>query len=241
MGDVDFALLLEIRPDLQVTRVGGRFTVNDSRVGGGAHVALPGFGSLGEQLLQGLRVGFKLEGLVYLFTNFLNRNWGVITKEISGSGEVALGHGVIPTNHRIVGPLKESVLAVVDKLCGLAPVSWAQFGRVADGGHGGGGDVVLGNDLHGRLEVLAQAVEPPAFGGIEADAQEIGLELHAIEAQLVAGFAIHGIHGEPAIPVVTPIFAVFALDDEDQFLHMRRNRAQPVIVLIGVNGVRRCK
>ena len=28
------------------------------------HVAFPGFGSLGEQLLQGLRVGFKLEGLV---------------------------------------------------------------------------------------------------------------------------------------------------------------------------------
>ena len=190
--------------------------------------------------MQGFGVGFKLEGLVYLFTNFFNRNWGVVTKEISRSGEVALGHGIIPTDHCIVGSLKKSVLAVVDELRRLVPVTRAQFGRVAHGGHGGGGDVVLGNDLHGRLEILAQSVEPPAFGGIEADAQKIGLELHAIEAQLVAGFAIHGIHGKPAIPVVTPILAVFALDDEDQFLHMRRNGAQPVIILIGVNGVRRC-
>ena len=241
MGDVNFALLLEIRPDLQVTRVGSGFTIDDARVGGGTHVAFLGFGGFGEQFLQGLRVGFKLESLVYLFTNFLHWNGRVIAKEITGRAKITFGHGIVPADHGIVWALEESILAVMYKLRGLAPVAGAELGRVAHGGDGGRGDVILGNDFHSRLEILAQTIEPPAFGGVEADTQEIGFQLHSIEAQLVAGLAIHSIHSEPAFPIVAPILTVFALDDEGQFLHMRRNGAQPVVVLISVHSVRRRK
>ena len=131
----------------------------------------------------------------------------------------------------VVGTLEEVALAVLRVRLGhLARLPADHAGRHHDAGR----DVVLGLHLDRRMEVVTQAEDAPRVVLAEADAQRVDDQLAAVEFQRVPLPAVDHVDRVVLAPVVAPFRAMEAFDDEDEFLDVLRNRAQPLVVLVVV-------
>ena len=112
---------------------------------------------------------------------------------------------------RVVGPLEQPVLAILDELVAqrilvsreqLLPDGAAAqgLGRHDDRG----GDVVLGLDLCRGGEILPHLERPPRAAGLKADAQVGAHQLAVVVLQLVARRAVDDVHAEMLAPAAAP-------------------------------------
>src|SRR5690349_5613311 len=118
--------------------------------------------------------------------NALLREWLKVGDEVVAAGEVGLGLQVEAAMDRLVGALEEAVLAVDGELHAGCLEALVQIRELRGRDDDGRGDVVLGLDLGGGVEVLSDLEGAPGgAGAVEADAEVGADELAVAELQLV--------------------------------------------------------
>ena len=163
----------------------------------------------------------------------VHAEWLVVREKIPPVGKVVFRDFVIAPVDGVVGTLEKTVFAVVDKFDpGQVPgLRVEQSGDKRTRHHGGGRDIVFHLDLGRREEIFAQPEGAPRVLRVEADAQEIGHQFAAVEAQLVGRQAVDRIDTEILPPMLAPIRAVEPFEHVDQLLDVLRDRLEPRIVL----------
>ncbi len=236
LGHVATHGIHQVQPGLQVTRVLGRLAVHEARMGRGDHVLVALVVGFLQQLAHGLGEAAEGHHVFHHLGQFLPLEGLVVGEEVARLGHVLLRLLVVAGDHGVVGALEEAVFAVLHQLDAVLVTSLfgTALGHDTGGDHHRGGDVVFHLQLLRGDEVLAHLEHPPLVVAVEAHAQVGGDYLAIVELQLVAGGAVHHVHGEVLAPVAAPLLAVEALDHQHQCQDARRNGFEPGIVLVGV-------
>src|SRR5690606_3024789 len=105
--------------------------------------------------------------------------------------------------HRIVRTLKKTILAVLDKLEGLAFATLTS--RSKDGSlwsDNRDADIIFGLQLCSRIEILAQTESAPSALGIVPDAKVVRTDVAIAIFQFMAQLAIDVIHRKSFAPII---------------------------------------
>mmetsp|Transcript_80621 Transcript_80621/g.168064 ORF Transcript_80621/g.168064 Transcript_80621/m.168064 type:complete len:677 (+) Transcript_80621:213-2243(+) len=238
-GDVARAGLSEVGAHLEVPRIRCGLAVHQAEVGR-AHDVVGGAvcGSSLQALLHGLGELVELHGVLCEPLGLAACQGLEVGHEVAVAGHVFLATSVGTPLDGVVGALEETKLAVLGHLQGgmehLLGIGVGQGGARDDDR---GANVVLGLDLRGRHEVVAQLELAGASSHrllLLADAQVLHRDALAIHVGNIAIAAIHRHHADVGLPILAPLLLVDPLDQEDEASDHWGDGGQPVVVLVVV-------
>src|SRR5208283_4571417 len=118
-----------------------RLPVDDARMGGRHEVVrtAPG-GEAPEEVADRIREMLEAERVVDDVLRGADREGLIVRKEQALAAEVALGAVVVPSDDRVVGPLEEPQLAVVNEFDGGFDHPGGKAGNLVPRSDGRGGD-----------------------------------------------------------------------------------------------------
>mmetsp|Transcript_67886 Transcript_67886/g.147906 ORF Transcript_67886/g.147906 Transcript_67886/m.147906 type:complete len:429 (-) Transcript_67886:1545-2831(-) len=238
-GDVSGSGFAEVGADLQIPRVGRGLAVHQSEVGRAHDVVGRTVRSGSPQpFLHGLCELVELHGVLREALGLSACERLEVGHEVAVAGHVFLATSVGTPLDGVVGALEETKLAVLGHLQGgmehLLGIGVGQGGARDDDR---GANVVLGLDLRGRHEVVAQLELAGASSHrllLLADAQVLHRDALAIHVGNIAIAAIHRHHADVGLPILAPLLLVDPLDQEDEASDHWGDGGQPVVVLVVV-------
>ena len=150
------------------------------------------------------------------------------------AAEVRLGIFVVPPQHRVIGPLKETVLTVGGKLERGAMFIIPEVRQSPRRQHGAGGNVILALQLDRGDKIFSQRERPPKPVPGEADAQILGHQFLLLVLEFLSRLAVDRVHRKEPPPIALPFRLVKPLDRENEISDVHGDSAQPLVVLVRV-------
>ena len=237
---IRFAGADEVGPLLEIARIFRRLAVHEARVGGADEIIrLAGLRDFAHELLHRLGELVEAQRVLDHVPRVRGRERLVVGKEILRLDEIVFRLLVVAAMNRVVGPLEQTLFAVLHEFQRQIFVrAFRQIFQRAGRNDRGRRDVVFHLHFHRRMKILAQAERAPRAVVVKADAQIRRHELAVVAFQFVAGRAVDDVHAEMVAPVAVPLRLVIALHDEDEFLDVLRHGRRARRCIPACNRVR---
>ena len=216
LRDVPVARLREVRTQLQVPRILGRLSTDETGLGRADGVTIVLASRVPSHVLaHRLREGIVDRHVLDEALRIVPRERLKIGAEEPRTRHVFLGLSVEAGMDRIVRTLEEPELAVLRQFeAGVTVILAGEADQPTREYDHGGRDVVLHLHLVGRDKVLPQLVRAPCAILFTANAEVAGDEPSTLVLELVPGRAVDDVNAESAAPIVAPLRPIEALDHE---------------------------